>query len=104
MEGGTAELGAVVEEGSDAGVEHGDLLLALADAQVTGGDDELAAARARLREVMGDAALLDAVGVVSNFERMNRIADATGIPLDAGAAAFSADVRAELGIDGWSEH
>ena len=104
MEGGTAELGVLVEDGSDTGVEHGELLLALADAQVTGSDEALADARDRVHEVMGDAALLDAVGVVSNFERMNRIADATGIPLDAGAAAFSADVRAELGIDGWSEH
>jgi hypothetical protein len=37
--------------------------------------------------------------VASNFERMTRIADATGIPLDAPAAALSADLRDTLGLD-----
>jgi hypothetical protein len=37
--------------------------------------------------------------VTSNFERMVRVADAIGIPLDAPVAALTADVRRELGID-----
>jgi len=42
---------------------------------------------------------VDAAAVVSNFERMVRIADATGIPLDAPVNAMTADLRADLGID-----
>ena len=35
---------------------------------------------------------------------VDRIADATGIPLDAGLAAISVDVRAELGLDAFASH
>ena len=45
------------------------------------------------------AALVDAAGVASNFERMVRIADATGIPLDARMAALSQDVRDTLHLE-----
>ena len=45
------------------------------------------------------AALVDAAAVVGNFERMVRIADGTGIPLDKPVAMVSADMREELGLD-----
>ena len=79
-----------------SGVDHAEVLLAFADAVV--GDDEaaLAAARRTLREEMGAAALVDAAAVASNFERMVRIADGTGIPLDAPLDLLSQDLRAEL--------
>jgi hypothetical protein len=65
-----------------------------------GGDDAaLAEARELLRAAAGPAALVDAAAVTSNFERMVRIADATGVPLDAPVAMLTADVRRELGID-----
>jgi hypothetical protein len=48
---------------------------------------------------MGPEAVVDASGVVANFQRMVRIADATGIPLDKPVAVFSVDMREELGID-----
>jgi hypothetical protein len=37
--------------------------------------------------------------VGSNFERMVRIADSTGIPLDPPVAVLSSGLREELGID-----
>ena len=43
--------------------------------------------------------MVDAAGVASNFERMVRIADATGIPLGEGLEEFSSEVRLELGLD-----
>jgi predicted transcriptional regulator len=61
-------------------------------------DDEkaLAPARTRVREEQGPEALVDAAAVASNFERMVRIADATGIPLDSFLDAMTVDLRAEL--------
>jgi hypothetical protein len=41
----------------------------------------------------------DAAGVVGLFNAIDRIADATGIPLEAEKAEASADFRAALGID-----
>jgi hypothetical protein len=83
----------------ESGVPHAAVLLALADAMV--GDDEaaLGRARTRVRETLGDPQLVDAAAVVSNFERMVRIADATGIPLDGPVDMLTAAVRTELGID-----
>ena len=63
-----------------------------------GSDAELAAARDLVRTSMGAAALIDAVGVISNFERMVRIADATGIPL-GNWEETSSELRDELGIN-----
>lgn len=50
-------------------------------------------------ETMGPEAMVDAAGVASNFERMVRIADATGIPLDERMAKASKDVREALELE-----
>ncbi len=46
-----------------------------------------------------EQALVDAAGVVSNFERMVRIADSTGIPLGEQMEVVTATVRDELALD-----
>lgn len=102
---GTAvDLGAVVDPARAAasGVAHAELLLALVDALVGGDDVALARARARVLHHLGAAVLVDAVAVAANFERMVRIADGTGIPLDAPVAIATADARAALGIDAFT--
>jgi hypothetical protein len=66
------------------------------DAGNAGDADE---ARARVRRELGSAALVDAAAVIGNFERMTRIADSTGIPLDAPVNVMTESIRAELGID-----
>jgi hypothetical protein len=43
--------------------------------------------------------VVDAAGVASNFERMVRIADSTGIQLDTRMAALSKGVRDQLGLE-----
>ena len=50
-------------------------------------------------EGLSPAAMVDAAGVASNFERMVRIADATGIPLDARMEALSHEVRDTLHLE-----
>lgn len=98
------ELSAIVdaEAAERSGVPHAEALLELADAMV--GEDEAALVRARERvehELDADA-LVDAVAIASNFERMVRIADATGIPLDEPTSWVGADLREQLGLDRFS--
>ena len=83
----------------DGGVPEGDLLIAFAEAVL--GDEELALTRARnaLAAALGPPGLVDAAGVVGLFNAIDRVADATGIPLEAEKAAASADFRAALNLD-----
>jgi len=83
----------------DGGVPHGRLLVAFAEAML--GEDEEALARARtvLSAAIGPAGLADAAGVVGLFNAIDRVADATGIPLEAEKLEASADFRAALGVD-----
>jgi hypothetical protein len=83
----------------DAGIEHGERLTAFADAAVKGDPAELATARETLRDAAGSEVLVDAAAVVGNFERMVRIADGAGIPLDGVVTALSGDFREELGLE-----
>jgi len=82
-----------------SGIAHAAVLLAFAEAAARRDDAGLTTARARLLEEMGAEALVDAAAVVGNFERMTRIADSTGIPLDTPVAALTQDIRADLGLD-----
>jgi len=84
-----------------SGVPGGEALTALAEAAVGGDEQALRAARESVRRALGDEALVDAAAVVGNFERMVRIADGTGIPLDEPMAMITADMRAELSIDAY---
>lgn len=83
---------------ADGGVAHGARLLAFVDAVMGAGDADLAHARDALREVLADDAFVDTCAVIGAFNVVDRIADATGIPLDEGLAAMSAGVRGELGL------
>ena len=83
---------------AETGVVHSDVLIALAEAQVGDDDSALALARGDVVEKVGPAGLVDAVAVVANFERMVRIADATGIPLDGSLEAMSDDIRSDLDL------
>jgi hypothetical protein len=99
--GADADLSGIAEgaEVGDAGIEHGALLTAFADAAVMGEPEALESARDALRTAASSAVVVDAAGVIGNFERMVRIADSTGIPLDTPVAAMTVDIRNDLGID-----
>ena len=99
--GAEADLSGIAEgaKAGDAGIAHGALLTAFVDAALRGDSVELATARDALREAAGSAALVDAAGVIGNFERMVRIADGTGIPLDGIVAVMSDDIREDLGLE-----
>lgn len=81
---------------SDGGVPHGKQLMAFTGAVMRADDATLAQERARLRSVLSPAAFVDACAVICAFNVVDRIADATGIPLDAPLIEMSADVRRQL--------
>ena len=99
--GSGAQISGIAEgaKAGDAGIEHGERLTTFADAAVKGDPAELATAREALRDAAGSEVLVDAAAVVGNFERMVRIADGTGIPLDGVVTALSGDFREELGLE-----
>jgi hypothetical protein len=84
---------------SDAGVPHGRRLVLFAEAVLGEDDAALADAGAALMAALGPPALVDAAGVVGLFNAIDRVADATGIPLEAEKAEASADFRAALGLN-----
>jgi hypothetical protein len=101
LEGARYDLHAVTSGAAVApsGVPHERELVALAEAIVRGEAGPLAQAREAALAALGPESFVAAAAVAANFERMVRIADATGIPLDAPLDAISAEMRAELGID-----
>lgn len=94
------DLSAVLgDSGKETGIPHADILIRLAETAIGYNDIATAAARDAVIERMGEAALVDAAAVAANFNAIDRVADAIGIPLEDEKAAISADFRAELGID-----
>jgi len=82
----------------DAGVEHGARLVAFTDAVMGDEDEVLARERQVLRTVLPPEAFVDACAVIAAFNVVNRIADATGIPLDPILYSGGADIRQQLGL------
>ena len=97
--GAAADLRAVSDVSRASGVPHGEALLAFADALVGEDDARLESARKAVLEALGPAGLVDAAGVASNLERMVRIADGTGIPLEARVRLITGELRDELELD-----
>ena len=95
---GALNLNGTVRNEVDSGVEHGEVLLRFSDAAV-GRTAELAQAREALNSAMGPEAVVDCAATIANFQRMVRIADGCGIPLDTFSRQESAKWRDGLGID-----
>lgn len=83
---------------------YGALLIAFAEAVLGEDDARLQQTRSALRQALGDAALVDAAAVVGFFNAIDRVADATGIPLDPERVPQTADLRATLGIDAFTQN
>jgi len=81
------------------GVPDGALLVGFVEAVLGTDEPRLAAARRRLHNALGDAGLVDAAAVIANYSALDRVADATGIPLEPAKEINTAAIRAELGID-----
>ncbi len=94
----SVDMRAVVDGEADSGLPRGDALSSFAEALVRRSPD-LDAERERLEAAVGAAGLIEAAGTAANFQRMTRIADAIGIPLDRDGGEQGAAFRAGLGID-----
>ena len=82
----------------DSLIPGGRELVRFTDAALANPED-LEAARRALVDRLGEAELVDAAGVIGNFQRMVRIADSTGIPVDGLMAEANAEVREQLGLN-----
>ncbi len=87
---------------TDTGVIAGAALTAFADAVVQGDAEAIGRARDTVTAELGEAAMVDAAAVIANFQRMVRIADGTGIPLDEPVLMMTQNIRQDLGIDEYS--
>ena len=96
----TLNLNGTVRNDIDSGVAYGDVLLRYSDAAV-GHTPDLAATRDAVNAAMGPDAVVDCAATIANFQRMVRIADGCGIPLDSFSRRESEQWRDGLGIDGF---
>lgn len=81
-----------------AGILYGDVLLSFAEAFADREEDTLAAARNTLLREGGADVLIEAAGVAANFQRMVRIADSIGIPIDEHSEGNSLEVAEQLNL------
>lgn len=89
--------------GGDGNIPHGALLVGFAEAVLGRDDARLNAVRADIRAKLGKAALVDAAAIAATFNAIDRVADATGIPIEEAKAETTADFRAALGINAFAE-
>ena len=86
-------------QAGDSGVPHSEILVALAEAVVADEASRLTDARLAALNVLGGDALVDAIAVAGYFDGIDRVADATGIPIDDYIVPISKEIRDSLGID-----
>ena len=87
-------LKAVANRDVDPNIAAGKELLDFADALLGGDEDALDQAREALRSAIGPQGAGRAAMVIGNFEMMNRILDATGVPVPISLG----EITSELGL------
>ncbi len=94
------DFAVILGEAEDAGggVPAGAALRRFALA-VLGQESDLAAARADLVAELGLRRAAQAAAIVAGFDAINRVADATGIPLNPEMVKRSRDLVAGLGLE-----
>lgn len=91
------DLAAITGNGMDPLIPGGQALVDYVTTVLSGGSVE--EARDRVRDLLGEAATIDAAAVAGNFEMMNRIADGVGMPVGRGTRTRMKDVIEDLGLD-----
>ena len=100
VEGAEVKLDGIVEGDSvESGIPFEKEMLNFAEVALGEDQEVIAEARNALSECVGEAATVDTAAVIANFQRMVRIADGTGIPLDAPVAMMTQDIRRDLGLN-----
>ena len=88
----------ITDPSVDPLIPQGKLLLRFVDS-VLGDGTGIEQLRDEVTEALGPTGLVDAAGVIGNFEMMNRIADATGMPVGKGTLKRTAEWRTDVGLD-----
>ncbi len=104
LQGQEVDLTGIIE-GADAvddAIPHGKVLTRFVEALLGGVEDEIRTARDHLIDAVGGDAFVDTCGVIGHFERMTRLADATGIPLDEATLAGTVQIREDLGLNDYA--
>jgi hypothetical protein len=89
--GRPVDLTAIAHPERDSQLPAGRELLDFVTALMGAGAD-LPAARERLSEVIGVAGVIRTAAVAGNFQMMNRLVDATGVPIGASLRAIEAEL------------
>jgi hypothetical protein len=97
--GTTYDLSVVTSGIGDGGVPHGATLMRFGEAVITADDPRLDESRRAVLAAVGPDGLVDAAGVAGLFNAIDRVADATGTPLEDWKATSTADFRSGIGID-----
>lgn len=95
--GERVNLAVINDRSVDPGIVGGRLFTDLVEAAFGRGD--LAQVVREVEDIAGAEALVDAAAVMANFEMMNRVADAIGMPVGRGMLSRTAALRAEGGLD-----
>ncbi len=95
---GEIDLQAAVNASTENGVPHGALLNTFAEAVIGTDDKKLDSTRNAIVDALGPAALVDASAVIAAFMQMDRMADATGVPLDDFVVEATNDFREDIGL------
>lgn len=90
---------AITDRSVDPLLPGGRLLLDLVDAVLLGSALDREVVRPAVLGELGPTGLVDAAAVIANFAMMNRIADATGMPVGKGTLERTAGWRRLIGID-----
>jgi hypothetical protein len=94
-----ADIAVITDErASDGGVAHGKLLIELVDAVLDARADP-APARDRLVAAAGPGLVVEAAATLGMFHLNDRVADATGAPLDEFMLELRRRIGDELGLD-----
>jgi len=88
----TFDLTAIAHPDRDSRLSAGRELLRFVTALVVAGED-LSGARERLSNLVGVAGVIRAAAVAGNFQMMNRLVDATGVPIGASLRAIEPELE-----------
>jgi len=86
------------EQAAAVGIEFGGELMRFAESVARRDNHALPVSRQALLDAAGPAVLVDAAGVAANFQRMVRIADSIGIPVDDMTTDIGQQVRQDLDL------
>ena len=90
------DLRGVVDPTVDPLVPAGRALVSFVDAMITRPDESV---RTDLEAEVGWLGVAAAAGVLGNFQMMNRVADATGMPVSTGTRRRLGSLIDDLGLD-----